>query len=105
MMGGAGPTLDLLVGLNDATKPLRSKLLALPELRSRYLALCREIARDHLDWESVGAAARSYQNLIRPHVETDTRKLTSTDEFNASLAALRSFVEARRTYVLNYANR
>ena len=105
MMGGAGPTLDLLVGLDDPTKPLRSRLLAVPELRARYLAICRDIAQNHLDWGQIGMTARRYQDLIRPHVESDTRKLTSTEEFNTSLAALQSFIEARRTYVLGYAER
>jgi len=105
MMGGAGPTLDLLVGLDDPTKPLRSRLLAVPELRARYLAICRDIAQNHLDWGQIGTTARRYQDLIRPHVESDTRKLTSTEEFNTSIAALQSFIEARRTYVLGYAVR
>ena len=47
MMGGA--ELDPLVGLNDATKPLRSKLLAVPALRARYMTYVQadrdEVAR------------------------------------------------------------
>ena len=40
----ASADLDPLVGLNDTTKPLRSKLLAVPALRQRYLSYVREIA-------------------------------------------------------------
>ena len=39
MFGGASAELDPLVGLDDTTKPLRSKLLAVPALRERYLLL------------------------------------------------------------------
>ena len=35
MFGGASAELDPLVGLDDPTKPLRSKLLAVPALRER----------------------------------------------------------------------
>jgi hypothetical protein len=37
--GGGGTQLDPLVALNDPTKPLRSKLLAVPALRQKYLEL------------------------------------------------------------------
>ena len=46
MFGGASAELDPLVGLDDATKPLRSKLLAVPALRERYLSYVRDIARN-----------------------------------------------------------
>jgi spore coat protein CotH len=102
MMGGGGPTLDLLVGLDDPTKPLRSKLLAVPALRDRYLSYCRDIAQSRLDWEKLGATARRYHDAIKAHVETDTRKMVTNDQFAAGLDELRTFIEARRTYVLNY---
>lgn len=35
----ASTSLDPLVGLTDTTKPLRSKLLAVPELKKRYLEI------------------------------------------------------------------
>ena len=44
MFGGGGADLDPLVGLDDTSKPLRSKLLAVPALRERYLAYVRDIA-------------------------------------------------------------
>jgi spore coat protein CotH len=102
MFGGGGPTLDLLSGLSDPTKPLRSKLLALPSLRERYLAYCRDIAERWLTWERLGVSARRYHDMIGPHVVNDTRKLISNEQFETSLEGLREFVEARRTYVLSY---
>ena len=58
-----------------AAKPLRSKLLAVPALRARYLAYVREIAETWLDWKKLGPMARTYQDLIREEVKLDTRKL------------------------------
>ncbi|MEO2091773.1 MAG: CotH kinase family protein, partial [Gemmataceae bacterium] len=53
MSGGIGPVkgveLDPLVGLTDARKPLRSKVLAVPALKSKYLECCRTIAEKSLD--------------------------------------------------------
>ena len=100
--GGGGTTLDLLVGLQDPTKPLRSKLFAVPALRDRYLAYCREIAETWLDWKTLGPIATRYHVLIAPIAETDTRKHVSTEELTGSLERLRTFTDARRQYVLNY---
>lgn len=99
---GGGPTVDLLAGLDDATKPLRSKLLAVPALRARYLAYAREIATTWLDWNRLGPAAERYHAVAAPFVEADTRKLATTEQFTRSLEELRAFVDARRRYVLAY---
>jgi hypothetical protein len=98
--GGGGPELDPLVGLNDATKPLRSKLLAVPALRDRYLGYVREIAMTWLDWDRLGPLADRYQALMVDDMRTDTRKLDSFDAFEAGITALRTFVDRRRDYLL-----
>ena len=98
--GGGGPTLDPLVAINDPSKPLRSKLLAVPALRERYLGYVREIADKHLDWAVMGPKAQQYQALIGGVVKTDTRKLYSTDAFTSGVAELQRFVTDRRAYLL-----
>jgi spore coat protein CotH len=116
MRGGAAGAeayeLDPLVGLDDPTKPLRSKLLAVPELREKYLAYVREIAENDLDWSKLGPVVENYAKLIRPVVERDTRKLSSLEEFDAALAEpedrdeqvdrhnLPTFVQKRQAYLL-----
>ena len=81
--GGGGPDLDPLTGLDDAAKPLRSKLLAVPALRARYLAYVRDIARRWLDWNRIGPLVRQWQALIESDIKVDTRKLYSTEAFHA----------------------
>ena len=104
MFGGGGPELDPLVGLDDTTKPLRSKLLAVPALRERYLAYVRDIAQKHLDWKTLGPRIQQYQALIADDVKADTRKLYSTQSFKMETdggeKSLKSFVEKRRAYLL-----
>ncbi len=104
MFGGASAELDPLVGLDDTTKPLRSKLLAVPALRERYLSYVREIAQKHLDWKTLGPRVEGYQALIAEDVKADTRKLYSFEAFTAGLdgseKSLKAFVEKRRAFLL-----
>jgi spore coat protein CotH len=103
MMGG-GVDLDPLVGLDDPGKPLRSKLLAVPALRERYLSYVREIADKWLDWRTLEPRVQQYQSLIADAVKADTRKLYSFEAFTNDVAgserSVKSFVERRRAFLL-----
>jgi hypothetical protein len=102
--------LDPLVLENDTSRPLASKLLAVPELRARYLSYVRDIAENWLDWEKSGPLVLRYQALIEEAVKADTRKLFSTDEFYAGIdggqaaeeRSLRGFFERRRAFLLEH---
>jgi hypothetical protein len=98
-MSGSGPELDPLVGVDDPTKPLRSKLLAVPALRERYLGYVRDIAGTWLDWDRVGPLAAQYQSLIAADMKTDTRKLESYEAFEAGVSSLRTFMDRRREFL------
>ncbi len=113
----SGVKLDPLIGLNDGSKPLRSKLLAVPALRERYLDHVRTIATDWLDWSKLGPIVAGYHDLIAAPIAADTRKLTSTAAFEQTTAAnpepaadrpgrpggmsLRAFADQRRQYLLD----
>lgn len=113
--------LDPLVASNDAGKPLLSKLLSVPSLRARYLGYVREIAEKWLDWKRLGPIAEKHHALIAAEVKADTRKLSSDDAFEKSLAgettasspgeggrggfgrasiSLKSFADGRRAFLL-----
>jgi hypothetical protein len=96
--------LDPLVGLDDASKPLRSKLLAVPAYRERYLSYVRDIAERWMDWASVGPIVERYQSVIADAVAADTRKLYTTEEFTAALngsgESMKAFLDLRRAYLL-----
>ncbi len=81
MAGGRGVELDPLIGLDDARKPLRGKVLAVPALRVKYLANVRTIAEKSLDWKNLGPVVADYRKLIEKEVEADTRKLESFEGF------------------------
>ncbi len=83
--GGGGVNLDPLAGINDSSKPLISKLLAVPSLRERYLRYVREVTEKWLNWDRIGPVAQRYHDLIAADVKTDTRKLGTTEQFEKSL--------------------
>jgi hypothetical protein len=103
--GGGGPELDPLVGMNDVSKPLRSKLLAVPALQAKYLGYVRDVAQNWLDWQKLEPRLKQYQALIDADVKADTRKLYSYEAFHNGLAgpenSLKTFVEQRRRFLLN----
>jgi hypothetical protein len=108
-----GLELDPLRAANDPSKPLISKLLAIPSLRSRYLGYVQEIAEKWLDWNRLGPIAEKYHGLIAADVADDTRKLDSTEDFKSSLTgnstesrgpiSLKEFADQRREYLLKTA--
>jgi spore coat protein CotH len=109
VMFGRGParadaSLDPLVGLDDAAKPLRSKLLAVPALRARYLNYVRQIAERWLDWQRLEPVARRHHALIAEAVRADTRKLYTFQAFESGVSdgseSLKSFVLRRRAFLL-----
>ena len=65
MMMGGGPDLDILIGLDDPGKPLRSKLLAVPALRARYIAYAQgdrhQVARLEHPWSSGDPLPRAHR--------------------------------------------
>ena len=110
--------LDPLIGLDDPRKPLRSKVLAVPSLRQRYLRYVHAIADEWLDWKKLGPIVAQYRALLEKEIEADTRKLDSLTEFRKMTSdaieppepgdrpgrnlSLRAFAEQRRQYLLNH---
>ena len=98
--------LDPLVGMDDKTKPLRSKLLAVPAFRERYLGFVRQIAAE-MAWEKMGPVVARYRALLSPLVAADTRKPFTTEAFERDTSAeptgnLRQFFEKRSKFLLEY---
>ncbi len=105
MMMRGGIDLDPLVGLSDASKPLRSKLLAVPALRAKYLGYVRDIATKGLDWNTLGPIVTRAQNLVDADIKIDTRKLETYEDFQKSAAVLKDFADKRRAFLLAWKER
>jgi hypothetical protein len=102
--GMASVELDPLIGLDDTTRPLRSRLLAVPALRARYLGYVRDIAEKWLDWKTLEPMVRRHQALIAAEVKADTKKLYTFEAFERRVAtgedSLKSLADRRRAYLL-----
>lgn len=115
-----GVELDPLVGLDDPTKPLRSRILSVPELRDAYLSKVRTIADEWFDWNRLQPMVEQYTRLIEPVLAEDGKKLTSLEDFRRTTGfrsssgdapseamqsapgSLKDFFVKRREYLLNY---
>ena len=89
--GGRGhedSTLDPLVGLDSERMPLRSKLLAVPRYRTRYLQYLRTIAEKSLAHKNLSPVIAHYRQLMDAEVKIDTRKISSHDAFINATAPL-----------------
>ena len=114
--GHGGVDLEPLVSVDNPRMPLRSKVLAVPALRQRYLQRVRAIAERSLDWKTLGPIVAQCRLLIEKEVEADTRKLETFEAFQAATSndtaaddrpggpSLRSFVEQRRRFLLDHAD-
>jgi len=100
---GGGTNLDPLIGLQDYGKPIRSRLLAVPALREKYLSYVRQIATKWLDWKTLDPLVEQYRTLIDADVKRDTRKLESYDAFVSGVSGtgnnLKTFAAARLQYL------
>ncbi|MFO0797046.1 MAG: CotH kinase family protein [Gemmataceae bacterium] len=113
--GGGGVELDPLVALDDPRKPLRSKVLAVPALKAKYLGCVKAIAADALDWGKLGPVVSARRALIADEVKQETRSLDGYAAFERATSdapgaggagrgmTLRGFADARRAFLLSHA--
>ncbi|MEO1525913.1 MAG: CotH kinase family protein [Planctomycetota bacterium] len=111
--GHGGVDLDPLVSIDNPRMPLRSRLLAVPKLRAKYLQYVHEIAEKSLDWNAVEPVVAEHTTRIAPEVKIDAKKLDTFEAFQQSTSvdapdsedgrgSLRAFFDGRREYLLNY---
>jgi len=102
--------LEPLVSIDNPRMPLRSKVLAVPALRTRYLQHVRTIAEVSMDWGNVGSLVNQSRALIEEYVEADTRKTSTFEEFQtatsdredapADAMSIRAYLKKRREFLL-----
>lgn len=108
--GHGGPDLDPLVNVENPRMPLRMRLLAVPELREKYLGYVREIAEKSMAPEAIDPILQQHAQLIEEVVASDTHKLDSLEAFQQTTSlkpekdqpSLKKFLHERREYLLNY---
>jgi len=103
---GSGFELDPLANMTDRF-PMRSKLLAIPELKEKYLANLKTIASKDLSSEIFGPLVAEFKTVIEKEITKDTRKLMSNSDFktatkDSSTAGLNKFAAERAKFLLKY---
>ncbi|MBL7941022.1 MAG: CotH kinase family protein [Flavobacteriales bacterium] len=83
--------------------PLLERLLAVPELRQRYLAHLRTLITEKMQSGSFNALLSSWSTLIDAEVNADPKKLYTYAAFNTELIALQNFITNRRNNLLGNA--
>jgi spore coat protein CotH len=96
--------LDPLTGLDDSSKPLRSKLLAVPKYRARYLEILAKINEEILGGDFLQSRIEHYVPMIDPYVKQDTRKLESYEAFQKAVETdLSGRIDGRDMSILDFA--
>ena len=98
-----------MIAIDEDRKPLRSRLLNIPEYQQQYLENLREIAI-MLQWEKLGPDVEQMRKLIESDVERDTRKLSTYEAFQAATdgkagpesQGLKAFADQRSSFLLNH---
>ena len=112
--GHGGPTLDPLVGIENERMPLRSRLLAVPQYRTRYLQYIRTLAEKDLTHRNLSPLIAHYRELIGDEVKIDTRKRTPYESFTQATSplqengaapegSLNDFIGKRRNFLMAHA--
>jgi len=112
--GHGGATLDPLVGVESERMPLRSRLLAVPQYRTRYLQYIRTLAEKGLTYKNLSPVIAHYRELIGEEVKNDTRKRTPYESFTqatsplqkngaAPQGSLNDFIGQRRDFLMAHA--
>ncbi len=92
-----GATWSAFYNANKANYPLLYKLLAIPELRQRYLAHLRTILEETLNASNMTPLIDEYFNRIDALVSSDPKKLYTYANFKTEVAALKTWVNTRNT--------
>lgn len=79
--------------------PLLNRLLAVPEIRQRYLAHFRTLMEDVFSVTEMNARINTLQGLISSHVQSDPKKLYPTSAFYPEINVLKNFVSNRTNFL------
>ena len=100
--GHSGPDTSPLALLTQLDERPLARLLTVPKWRARFLSHVRTLARDGLDWSTLGPFCSAAHASIDPLVKQDDKALYGYEAFQQSLEALRITAEARRKALLQH---
>lgn len=78
--GGPAPP-----GFGSAARPLATKLLAIPEIKTRYTQIYRRLVEQVFHVDNILARMTALRSMIRPWVERDPNKLNTLEQFDGAM--------------------
>ncbi len=96
-------SLSPVQGSTGTNRPVISRLLAVPELRQRYLAHMRTVLEEAFNPSRLTPLIQELHRLSVAAVGADTRKGYTMLAYTNDLNALRSFVTNRHRFLTNHA--
>lgn len=91
-----------LMNTDSINYPLLNRLLAIPELRQRYIAHAKTIIDQAFDVEYANAIVDQYAELINPILLTDPKIDYTFQMHNRGVNDLKRYIETRRNFILEY---
>ena len=85
---------------DDSDFALLNKLLAIPELRQRYLAHFRTILSECFDYDYINELIDYYANFINQSVADDPQKIYTYNEFLSEVEELKDYFFQRNVFLL-----
>ena len=99
----ADVSLSPVQGTGNANRPVISRLLAIPELRQRYLAHMRTALEESVNPAVLAPVIEQYRALTLDAILKDTKKNYTMATYTNDVAALKTFIQKRHTFLTNHA--
>lgn len=95
--------LSPVQGSTGTSRPLLGRLLAIPELRQRYLAHMRVVLHEFFNPPTMTYLINEYSALSLDAIAADTKKRFTMAVYSNNLTSLKTFVANRHKFLTNHA--
>jgi hypothetical protein len=96
-------SLSPVQGATSTNRPVLNRLLAIPELRQRYLAHMRTVLQESFNPTVLYPVIDQYRALTIADIMADTKKGYAMTAYTSDFTALKTFIQQRYNFLTNHA--